>query len=73
MHAEDQCCEAPATLGFGGKSLRPPQPPSIMNELQYKRERLVAQLETVNKAIAMLEEHPEFADFTDMMNNAGRI
>jgi hypothetical protein len=48
-------------------------PRPILAQLKMKRDRLVDNLKTLENAIAMLEQHPEFADFTDIMGKVGRI
>jgi uncharacterized membrane protein YfbV (UPF0208 family) len=49
------------------------RPMPILAKLKMQRERVLENLKTLDNAIAMLEQHPEFADFTDIMNKAGRI
>lgn len=63
----DACCEE--------KSLSIPtnRETPILAKLKMQRERIVENLKTVDNAILMLEEHPEFAQFTDVMNKVGRI
>jgi hypothetical protein len=48
-------------------------PRPILAQLKMKRDRMVDNLKTLENAIAMLEQHPEFADFTDIMGKVGRI
>jgi len=49
------------------------RPTPILAQLKMKRDRLVDNLKTLENAIAMLEQHPEFAEFTDVMGKVGRI
>lgn len=48
-------------------------PRPILAKLKMQRERLLDSLKTLDNAIAMLEQHPEFAEFTDIMNKVGRL
>lgn len=48
-------------------------PKPILAKLKMQRERVLESLKTLENAIAMLEHHPEFAEFTDIMNRVGRI
>jgi hypothetical protein len=48
-------------------------PRPILAKLKMQRERILESLKTLDNAIAMLEQHPEFAEFTDIMNKVGRL
>ena len=48
-------------------------PRPILAKLKVQRERVLESLKTLDNAIAMLEQHPEFAEFTDIMGKVGRI
>jgi hypothetical protein len=62
--SQELMAEKPCAIG---------RPTPILAKLKMQRDRTLDNLKTLENAIAMLEQHPEFADFTDIMNKVGRL
>lgn len=63
-YGDQELMEKPCAIG---------RPTPILAKLKMQRDRTLDNLKTLENAIAMLEQHPEFADFTDIMNKVGRL